>query len=165
MLSWLTTAMFIAVVQCSGSIPHGKLKVSWAAIIPSTHCNDVIMSAMASQITSLTIVYLAIYSDTDQRKHQSSASLAFVRWIHRWPMNSPHKGPVTRKMFPFDDAIVLSRRWASLKSIDCVTKHMSVSRVPQSKLSVGFLKSTIKFGQLEMLDVLITTYIRVRLKT
>ena len=41
-----------------------------------------------------------------QRKHQSSASLAFVRWIHRWPVNSPHKGPVTRKMFPFDDVIM-----------------------------------------------------------
>ena len=35
------------------------------------------------------------------KKHQSSASLAFVRGIHRWPVNSPHKGPVTRKMSPF----------------------------------------------------------------
>ena len=43
------------------------------------HYNDVIMSAMASQITSLTIVYSIVYSDADQRKHQSSASLAFVR--------------------------------------------------------------------------------------
>ena len=40
------------------------------------------------------------------RKHQSSASLAFVRWIHRWPVNSPHKWPVTRKMFPFVDFIM-----------------------------------------------------------
>ena len=43
----------------------------------------------------------------DQRKHQSSASLAFVWGIHRWPMNSPQKGPVTRKMFPFDDVIMV----------------------------------------------------------
>ena len=57
------------------------------------------MSAMASQINSLMIVYSAVYSGTDQRKHQSSASLAFVRGIHRWPVNSPHKGPVTRKIF------------------------------------------------------------------
>ena len=64
------------------------------------------MSVMASQITSLTIVYSSIYSGADQRKHQSSASLAFVRGIHRWPVNSPHKGPVTRKMFPFDDVIL-----------------------------------------------------------
>ena len=64
-----------------------------------THYNDVIMGAMASQITNLTIVYSAVYSGTDQRKHQSSASLAFVRGIHRSPANSPHKGPAARKCF------------------------------------------------------------------
>ena len=53
------------------------------------------MGAMASQITSLTIVYSTVYSGADQRKHQSSASLAFVRGIHRWPVNCPHKGPVS----------------------------------------------------------------------
>ena len=68
--------------------------------------SDVIMGAIASQITSLTIVYSSVYSGADQRKHQSSASLAFVRGIHRRPVNSPHKGPVTRKMFPFDDVIM-----------------------------------------------------------
>ena len=72
----------------------------------SEHYNDVIMSAMASEITSLTIVCPNVYWGADQRKHQSSASLAFVRRIHRWPMNSPHKGPVTRKMCPFDDVIM-----------------------------------------------------------
>ena len=70
------------------------------------HYNDVIMSAMASQITSLTIVYSIVYLSADQRKHQSSALLAFVRGIHRRPVNSPHKGPETRKMFPFDDVIM-----------------------------------------------------------
>ena len=64
--------------------------------------SDVRMGMMASQLTSLTIVYSTVYSDADQRTHQSSASLAFVRGIHRWPVNSPHKSPVTRKMFPFD---------------------------------------------------------------
>ena len=64
------------------------------------------MGALASQITSVTIVNATVYSDADQRKHQSSALLAFVRGIHRRPMNSPHKGPVTRKMFPFDDVIM-----------------------------------------------------------
>ena len=68
--------------------------------------NDVIMGAITSQITSLTIVYSTVYSDADQRKHQSSASMAFVRGIHRWPVNSPHKWPVMRKMFPFDDVIL-----------------------------------------------------------
>ena len=65
------------------------------------------MGTMASQITSLTIVYSTVYSGADQRKHQSSASLAFVRGIHRGPVNSPPKWPVTRKMFPFDDVIML----------------------------------------------------------
>ena len=59
-----------------------------------------------AQITSLTIGYSTFYSGADQRKYQSSASLAFVLEIHRWPMNSTHKGPVTRKMFPFDDVIM-----------------------------------------------------------
>ena len=70
------------------------------------HYNAVIMSMVASQITSFTIVYSTIYSSTDERKHQRSVSLAFLRGIHRWPVNSPHKGPVTRKMFPFDDVIM-----------------------------------------------------------
>ena len=64
------------------------------------------MGAIGSQITSLTIVYSTVYSDADQRKHQSSTSLAFVWGIHRWPVNSPHKWPVTPKMFPFDDVIM-----------------------------------------------------------
>ena len=65
------------------------------------------MGGMASQITSLTIAYSNVYLGADQRKHQSTTSLAFVQGIHRWPVNSPHKGPVTRKMFPFDDVIMI----------------------------------------------------------
>ena len=72
------------------------------------HYSDVIMSAMASQITSVTMVYSTVCSGAiNQRKHQSSASLAFVWEIHRWPVNFPHKWPVTRKIFPFDDVIML----------------------------------------------------------
>ena len=67
---------------------------------------DVIMGAISSQITSLLIVYSTVYLDADQRKHQSSASLAFVWGIHRGPVNSPHKWQVTWKMFPFDDVIM-----------------------------------------------------------
>ena len=51
--------------------------------------------------------FATVYAGADQGKHQSSASLAIVRGIHRWPVNSPHKGPVTRKMFPFDDVIMI----------------------------------------------------------
>ena len=70
------------------------------------HYSDVIMNMMASQITSLPVVYSTVYPGADQRKHQRPALLAFVRGIHRWPVNSPHKGPVTWKMIPFDDVIM-----------------------------------------------------------
>ena len=70
------------------------------------HYSDVIMSAMASQVTGVSIVCLIVCSGVDQRKHRSSASRAFVRGIHRWPEDSPHKGSVTRKMFPFDEVIM-----------------------------------------------------------
>ena len=63
------------------------------------HCSDVIMSAMASLITGISIVYSIICSGTDHRKHQSSEPPAFVRGIHRWRVNSLHKEPVTRKCF------------------------------------------------------------------
>ena len=65
------------------------------------------MGMIAYQI-SLTIVYSTIYSDADQRKHQSSASLAFVQGIHWGLVNSMHKWPVTQKMIPFDDVIMLT---------------------------------------------------------
>ena len=79
----------------------------------SFNYNDVIMSALASQNTSFMFVYSTVYSGSDQRKHQISALLAFVRGIHRCPLNSPHKGPVMRKMFPFDDVIICndSQQW------------------------------------------------------
>ena len=70
------------------------------------HYNDVLMSAMTSQITSVSIVYSTVCSGVDQRKHQIDASLVFVCGIHRWPMNSPQKGPVTLKMLQFDDIIM-----------------------------------------------------------
>ena len=90
--------MNASVVQPSAVLP--KIEIL------HMHYFDVIMNTIASQITSLTVVYWIVFSDTDQRKHQSSVLLAFVREIHRSPVNSPHKEPVTRKMFPFDDVIM-----------------------------------------------------------
>ena len=72
------------------------------------------MGVMVSQITSLTIVYSTVYPGADQRKHESSASLAFVRGIHWWPVNSPYKWLVTRNMFPFDDVIVFQAKYSDL---------------------------------------------------
>ena len=95
---------------------------------PHSHYNDVIMSVKASQITNLTIVYSTVYTGADQRKHQSSTSLAFARGIHRSPVNSPHKGPVTRKMFPFDDVIMT---W-NTSSWDKYTTRISHSSIRSS---------------------------------
>ena len=78
---------------------------SWTCLFIGFHYSDVITGAIASEFTSLRIVYSTAYSGIDQRKHQSPASLAFVRVIHRWRVNSLHKRPVTRKVFPFDDVI------------------------------------------------------------
>ena len=91
------------------SIPIQSRGSESDTLVGSHYC-DVKMGAVASQITRLTIVYSTVYSDADQRKRQSSASLAFVRGFHRGPVNSPHKWPVTRKMFPFDDVIMRNGR-------------------------------------------------------
>ena len=90
-----------------------------------SHYNDVIMGEMVSQITSLTIVHSTIYSGADQRKHQSSASLAFVQGIHQWLVNSPHRWPEMQKMFPFDNVIMYywnlmsSIHWSKMRGIYC----------------------------------------------
>ena len=98
---------------------------SRATLLP--HYNNVIMGAIASQTTSLTIVYSTVYSDADQRKHQNSASLAFVWWIHRGPVNSPCKWPVTRKMSPFDDVILQMPYWVCLTELPPAKIHINTS--------------------------------------
>ena len=70
------------------------------------HYSDVIMSTMASQITEESIVCAPVCSGAD-KKHQSSVSLSFGRGIYRWPVDSPHNGPETRKIFSFDDIILI----------------------------------------------------------
>ena len=108
--SFKNCAIYIQLIFCASLGDHLTkvhsiaIQIRWESCF--THYSDVIMGAMASQITRLTIFYSTVYSGADQRKHQSSASLAFVRGIHRWPVNSPHTWPVTRKMFPFDDVII-----------------------------------------------------------
>ena len=75
------------------------------------HYNDVIMTTVASQITSLTVVYSTVYSDADQRKHQSSASLAFVREIHRDRWIPRTKGQLRGKCFH-----LMTSSWCGMKS-------------------------------------------------
>ena len=100
------------------SIAYGKYSVCWCSKLnQSVNKHDVdIASPLSLQWRhnghdgvsnhQPTIVYSTVYSGADQRKHQSSAWLAFARGVHRWPVNSPCKGPVRRKMFPFDDVIM-----------------------------------------------------------
>ena len=92
----------ILVIQCK------EPQMSWYRLKFGNHYGDIIMSAMTSQITDIWIVCLTTCSGADQRKHQSSMSLAFVRGIHQWPVDSPHKEPVTRKMFPYDDLFMIT---------------------------------------------------------
>ena len=109
-----------------------------ALYLDRIHYSDVIMSVMASQSTSRTIVYSNVYSGTDQRKHQSSASLAFVRGIHQWLVNSPHKAPVMQKMFPFHDVIMNIQKialiWTAPNIIDEITASIYLGSVTSQRM-------------------------------
>ena len=125
--------------------------------------NDVIMGAVASQITSLTIVYSTVDSDVDQRKHQSSASLAFVRVIHRSPVNSPDKWPVTQEMSPFDDVIMLSLQgwvvWGTGTQENLGAAELSTSAAYQSEYQVsGSDHFSAKLNNLDSLGFFLTQY-------
>ena len=99
------------------------------------HYGDRIMDVMASQITSLMIVNSTVYSGAHQRKHQSSVSLAFVRGIHRWLVNSLHKGPVTRKMIPLDDVIMWWPRTIMYKDICRSNFRVYIDGLVQERLN------------------------------
>ena len=119
----------------------------------SIHYDDVIMGAITSLITSLTIVYSTVYSDADQRKHQSSASLAFVRAIHRGPVNSPHKWPATRKMFPFDDVIMI---WSNVDLSSVVSYGSHLRPISQAVFKILIPKRGSKTHPCKIIN----TYIR-----
>ena len=99
-ISWANIDLIMAFTT------HIKWQILQGTRCHSHHYCDVIMVKMASKITSLTTVYSTVHAGAEQRKHQSSASLGFVS-----PVNSPHKWPVTRKMFPFDDVILITARF------------------------------------------------------
>ena len=84
--------------------------------------SDFIMSATASQITDISVVYSTICSGVDQRKHQGSASLTFESGIHRWPVDSPHKGSVTRKCIYLMTSSCLWLWWIISKA-SCYLNH------------------------------------------
>ena len=106
------------------------------------HYCDVMISAMASEITGVSIVHSTVCSDADQRKHQSSTSLAFVRGIQRSPVNSPHKGLVTWKIFPFDDVImqfvIIEYKYRVQMYKKCLKNPTRISHI-RSKISLTSL--------------------------
>ena len=99
--------------------------------------SNVIMSAMASQITGISIVYSTVCLGTDQRKHQSSVSPAFVRGIQWWPVNSLHKGPVTKKMFSFDDVVMGN----SFSAMVYCSKQLILCMIFSSEIVSGWFRS------------------------
>ena len=114
------------------------------------------MGAIASQITSLTVVYSTVYSHANQRKHQSSASLAFVWGNSPGPVNSPHKGPVTRKMFPFDDVIMYNQsphHWTISTETNCFSWHHAWPITRPIELVLCFGESITKFNWTINIDI------------
>ena len=111
------------------------------------------MGARTSRITSFTIVYSTVYSVADQRKHQRSASLAFVRRIHRWPVNSPHKWPITRKRFPFDDVVTSSEYFIEHKQLKFKTYLLASFwlfwKRRFSRYLLSLLKSDLQAGNVD----------------
>ena len=75
-------------------------------------------------------------SGVNQRKLQGSASMAFVSGIHRWPVKSPHKGPVTPKMFPFDDVIMQLVSMAKLE-IFSITRWLHAMKTISALLTLA----------------------------
>ena len=98
------------------------------------------MSTVASQITSLTIAYSIVYLIANQRKHQSFALLAFVRGIHQRPVDSPHKGSVTLKMFPFDDVIMWKLKVVTWRQLFHHRLHcrLTLSNPPVPRVTMKF---------------------------
>ena len=98
------------------------------------HNSVVRMNAMVSQITGVSTACSADCSGADQRKRQSSASLAFVMGIHRWPVDSPHKRPVTRKLLPLDDAVHTTnhKQLKGIKSLLPTTARFNLTKIHYS---------------------------------
>ena len=115
------------------------------------------MSAMASGITDVSVVCSPICSREDQRKHQSSASLAFIRGIHRWPVDSLYKWPPMRSCFHlmtlswFSETAKLVLRWFSIFSSPNLFYEM-ISDFAES------VKQLLMKFQMRQIDVLPGTY-------
>ena len=128
--SWCIPAKYLLIYIVVAWLAQGQLYD-----YPSVHYNNVIMSPVSSQITSVLMVCSTVYSGVDLRKHQSSMPLAFMRGIHRWPVNSPHKGPVTWKMLSL---MTSSCSEIILKDIGEVCQYQNSTK-PSKNLRTGYI--------------------------
>ena len=104
----------------------------------------------------VSIVYSTVCSGVDQRKYLTFTTLAFVRGIHRWPVDSPHKGPVTRKMFPFDDVIILKRQ---LPMVTCfILRLTDVIWLHRTWLSLVHVNNRRLIGAKPLLELIMGNY-------
>ena len=121
------------------------------------HCWDFKLANLVTlRLECLTIVYSTIYSGADQRIHQSSTSLAFVGWIHRWQVNCPHKGWITRKMFPFDYVIMVAEilHWTHRISSEIYCNWVPMANAWYSKWSTVVSCAKLKDNLVEMYALL-----------
>ena len=120
------------------------------------------MGVMTSQITRVSIVCSTECSGADQRKHESSTSLAFVRGIRRWPMNSPHKGPVKWKMIYLKFWIVFAHPMSFFK-ISCEISWSLMALRDYNKYNKCnrhiLWRSRRPFAETKMSPIFITSYI------
>ena len=123
----------------------------WHDIV-SVQYSDVIISVMASLITGVSLFTQPFVQAQMKKKHQSPASLVFVRAIQRWPVNYPHKGPATRKMFPFDEEHVFE--WITTRYFfgdwSCTRCIMNqISNLDHRLLSITFPYFILMWCQIE----------------
>ena len=113
----------------------------WWNSYSTEHYIDVIMTTMASQITSLTVVFSTVYSDAYQRKHQSSASLAFVWGIHRDRWIPRTKGQLRGKCFH-----LMTSSW----TYEIQTVSITCTKVDWNQFSIAVTDVTFTFPLNEM---------------
>ena len=101
------------------------------------HYSDVIMSAMTSQITGVPIVFVKRLFRRRIKKSSTLRVTGLCEEIHRWSTDSPHKRPVTREMFSFDDVIIMSISIINIISIIIVIFIIIVMKTNTSDILVG----------------------------
>ena len=123
---------WVTAIENWAPIPYMNF-ISGSFQLINSYYNNVIISAKAPQISGLMVIFSTVYSDADQRKYQSSASLAFVRGIHRWPVYDPQKKASNAEKFPFDDVIMIHSwfmnmaQWFQTKNDDQLTSTKQCS--------------------------------------